>query len=379
MYSAKSSQGNLACLVREDHEKEYTPAAKAGVIYLDPALRVKSLNREAEKILGVSQAAALGKRADKAFAHLGERMVNAISMAGREEFFAANIRFSVNDSTSYLRLDSFRFRDHGGRVCGIMLAVQDVSEVRAAIKQIQTTQMLMSLGELAAGVAHHVRTPLTTIGGYLQIMMNRLEDDRYKVRREVLAMLLDEVSYINNVVKELVLFAKPPVRKEPGIQLTLLLEETVDQILKPLDPEKIRVIWDLSQVPTITADANLLQQALGNVIQNAVEAMPGFGILTLRTWLNSEMGMLVIAIADTGEGVAPQILPRVFEPFYSSKLDRIGLGLPTAHRIVYEHGGFINIFSEQAIGTRVHIYLPLTDPKSRQAAQPICQEILNLQ
>jgi len=106
--------------------------------------------------------------------------------------------------------------------------------------------------------------------------------------------------------------------------------------------------------------------------------MPDAGILRLKTWLHAELNMMVITIVDNGSGVAPQILPRVFEPFYTTKLDRIGLGLPIAHRILSEHGGFINISSDQVSGTKAHIYLPIVDARPRQVSA-IHQQILNLQ
>jgi two-component system sensor histidine kinase AtoS len=261
----------------------------------------------------------------------------------------------------------------------LIVIMQDISAVRATIKQIQTTKMLMSLGELAAGVAHHVRTPLTTISGYLQVMLNRLEDDEYKVRRDVLETLLDEVSYINNVVKELILFAKPPLEKEPGVNINLVLEEALLLTFKDLGGEKIEIDKQLAQnLQTINADPNLMKQALVNIMQNAMEAMPDEGILTVRSWLHADSNMLVIEIADTGDGVAPQILSRVFEPFYTTKLDRMGIGLPIAHRIVTEHGGFININSETNRGTKVHVYLPIMDERMRQLAL-VHQQVLNLQ
>jgi two-component system sensor histidine kinase AtoS len=143
--------------------------------------------------------------------------------------------------------------------------------------------------------------------------------------------------------------------------------------------ENVAIDRRLSEgLPSLTADANLLKQAIVNIIQNAMEAMPDRGTLTVRSWLHAELNMLVVAVADTGPGVLPQVLSRVFEPFYSTKLDRMGLGLPTAHRIVTEHGGFINIIADENTGTKVHIYLPIVDDRVRRITAAH-QQILNLQ
>ncbi len=378
MYTAEAWDNKITYLVREEEYRGYLEAARTGIVYLDAQLQVRNLNREAERIFGLERDRAIGNGADVVFRHCGEEFHKAFTLAEHDEFFAANVRLQVNDQATYVHVDSLRLQDQEGGAGGIIIIVQDISAVRATIKQIQTTQMLMSLGELAAGVVHHVRAPLTTVGGYLQFMVNRLEDDRCTVGREVLETLLREVSHINNVVKELVMFAKPPLRKEPGVDVNKVVEDALRLVFREMGGESVTIDKQLAaDLPTLTADANLLKQALVNVCQNALEAMPEFGVLTARSWLNAELQMLVVAIADTGAGVEPHVLARAFEPFYSTKLDRTGLGLPTAHRIVVEHGGFINISSDERRGTKVHIYLPIVDGRGRVPAAR--QELLNLQ
>lgn len=379
MYTAEAWDNKVVYLNRDEDYREYFESSKTGILYLDATLRVKNLNREAERIFGVERGQVVGKRADVVFQHCGEKFLKVFAVSEYDDFYTANVKLKTCDQVTYVHVDSLKLRDNCDGVSGIIVIVQDISAVKATIKQIQTTQMLMSLGELAAGIAHHVRTPLTTLSGYLQIMMNRVEDDRCHVRREVVETLLGEVSYINNVVKELILFAKPPVCKEPGVNVNRLLEDALRLVFKQMGGEGVTIDKVLSEgLPALTADANLLKQAVVNIMQNAMEAMPERGTLSVRSWLHAELNMLVVAITDTGAGVNPQVLARVFEPFYSTKLDRMGLGLPTAHRIVTEHGGFINISSDEKRGTRVHIYLPIVDNRLRQISVAH-QQILNLQ
>ncbi|MBP2653496.1 MAG: kinE 9 [Firmicutes bacterium] len=379
MYSAEAHDNKLVYLAQEETYQDYFESTKSGIMFLDAALRVKNLNHEAEGIFGIDRSQVLGKRADVTFRRFGDKFLKIFAISEYDDFYSTNVKLRVKEQFSYIHVDSLKLRDAGGNVNGVIIIMQDVSAVRATIKQIQTTQMLMSLGELAAGIAHHVRTPLTTISGYLQVMLCRLEDDRYAVRREVLEMLLDEVSYINNVVKELILFAKPPIHKEANVNINRLLEDALRLTFKELGGEGIDIDKQLYEdLPAITIDANLMKQALVNIMQNALEAMPTFGVLSIRTWIHAELNMIAIAITDTGPGVPPQILPRVFEPFYTTKLERMGLGLPTAHRIVHEHSGFINISSDEKSGTKVHIYLPVIDARLRNVSV-IHQQILNLQ
>lgn len=379
MYSAEAVNNKVIYLSREEEDREYFETAKNGIVFVDSTMKLKNLNREAEKICGIERNKAIGKPAEVAFRHLGEKFLRIFTISEYDDIYTTTLKVRVKEQYIYVHVDTLKLRDASGSVSGIIVIIQDLSAIRAAIKQIQTTQMLMSLGELAAGVAHHVRTPLTTISGYLQVMLNRLEDNQYTVRRDVVETLLDEVSYINNVVKELVLFAKPQISKEPFVNLNRVVEEALLLTFKELGGEKVAIDKQLvANLPTIMADGNNLKQALVNIMQNAMEAMADEGTLTVRTWLHAELNMLVVAIADTGVGIGQEILPRAFEPFYTTKLDRMGLGLPIAHRIVSEHGGFINISADEGKGTKVHVYLPINDDRIRRLTV-VHQQILNLQ
>lgn len=380
MSAAEALNNKIVYLNREDDCHDCFDTT-TGIIFIDNDLRLKNLNREAEKICGIERAKSIGRRADDVFKHHGEKFLQVFHMEEHEDLNTVNLQLKVKDQFTYVHIDTLRLRGPARETSGLIVIIQDLSAVRAAIKQIQITQMLMSLGELAAGVAHHVRTPLTTISGYLQVMLSRLEDDQYTVGRDVLEMMLEEVSCINNVVKDLVLFAKPPVNKENNVDINRSIEEALLLTFKQLGGEKIDINKQLApDLPMLTVDSNLIKQAIVNIMQNAIEAMPGEGVLSVKSWINSELSMLVIAISDTGPGVSPEIMPRVFEPFYTTKLEHMGLGLPVAHRIISEHGGFIN-FAPQHLGNsgaHIHIYLPIVDERNRRL-RVVHQQILNLQ
>ncbi|QDR81001.1 two-component system sensor histidine kinase NtrB [Sporomusa termitida] len=380
MSAAEALENKIVYLHREDDYQDSFETT-TGILFIDNELRLKNLNREAEKICGINRAKAVGRRVEEVFRHHGEKFLKVFYLDEYEDLSTINLKLKVQDQYIYAHIDTLRLRGTGREPNGLIVIIQDLSAVRAAIKQIQITQMLMSLGELAAGVAHHVRTPLTTISGYLQVMLGRLEDDRYTVGRDVLEMMLDEVSCINKVVKELVMFAKPPVNKEVNIDINRTIEEALLLTFKQLGGEKIAIDKQLAaNLPALTVDSNLIKQAVVNIMQNAIEAMPNQGVLSVKSWINSELNMLVIAVGDTGSGVAPEILPRVFEPFYTTKLEHMGLGLPVAHRIISEHGGFININAVSSAGTgaHIHIYLPIVDERHRRL-RVVHQQVLNLQ
>lgn len=363
----------------DDKEFEQVAASGAGVIYLDEQFQVVSMNREAEVLCNVDREQVLGKTAKEAFVHLSDIFTKLLDEEKQNEFTSQSFKITHSSQTFYLNFDALRLSCNGEAFSGMIIIIHNVSALRSALKQIQTTQMLMSLGEVAAGVAHHIRTPLTTISGYLQVMLSRLQDEHCLVRQDIVEMLLDEVSHINSVVKELVLFAKPPIHKEDNINVNRLVEEALLHNFQQFDTEKINLRKQLApDLPAIRADSNLIKQAFVNIVENALEAMPTQGLLTVKSWLNVDLNMLVVAITDTGVGVSRDNLSRIFEPFYTSKLDHMGLGLSVAHRIISEHGGFIHIHEEENNGTKVHVYLPIFESHHSQYLE-MQQQILNLQ
>lgn len=378
MYRSMDSQ---LMVVRDKEYKKYFEATTTGVIYLDREKRIKNINSEAQRICAVARDEILGHKAELVFSHFGKYFLQMLSFTDNGDVNSTTIKVKINKQHVYLHINMLKIIDNLGDVTGNVIILQDVSAVHSTLKQIQTTKMLMSLGELAAGVAHHVRTPLTTISGYLQLMLGRVENDKYTVKRELLEGLLGEVSYINDVVKELVMFAKPAIVKKPGVDINKILNEALLLTFHDIGQDGIHINRQIVQgIPTIIGDANFLQQALVNILQNALEAMDKDGVLTVKTWRDYEINMIVISITDTGAGIAPEILPRVFEPFYTSKIDRMGLGLPIAYRIVTEHGGFINLSLPTigSTGTKVNVYLPLFEDKTKRLSM-MQQQVLNLQ
>ncbi|MDL2280698.1 PAS domain-containing protein [Selenomonadales bacterium OttesenSCG-928-I06] len=381
MSIAKAFCNNVVSINSARVENTDLTETNIGIILIDNHLRLKNLNKEAERIFNVGKVRVLGKKVGDAFSHCGDHFLNLFINTTKEDIHTSTIKINKLDSFVYVQIETMKIRNDSGELFGTIAIIQDLSAVKAAIKQIQITKMLLSLGELAAGVAHHVRTPLTTISGYLQIMLSRFEDDKCAVSKNVVEMLLGEVSHINDVVKELILFAKPPVNKEEEVNINKIIEEALLLSFAKCGRDDIFVKKNLKKsVPFLTIDPNLVQQAFINLFQNALEAMPEEGVLTVDSWINYDLNMLVVSIKDTGEGLSYDILSRIFEPFYTTKLEHLGLGLSVAHRIITEHNGFINVNSshDEISGSVVQVYLPVVCENSHnlRLAQ---QQILNLQ
>ncbi|MGB4599164.1 MAG: ATP-binding protein [Trichlorobacter sp.] len=216
---------------------------------------------------------------------------------------------------------------------------------------------LASLGKLAAGIAHEIRNPLTGISLLLDDLHDRshLSNDE----RELLRKALDEIERMERLITSLLSFAAPPRAELRAGDLTAVVASLVLLVRRPCEKQGVRLSVQLAEgLPTCRFDAEKLQQALLNLIKNALEAMPGGGELSIRVSHESDGNL--ISVSDSGAGIEPADLELVFEPFFTRKGAGTGLGLSITKRIVEEHGGTLSVTSNPSQGACFCIRLPVT-------------------
>jgi signal transduction histidine kinase len=228
-------------------------------------------------------------------------------------------------------------------------------EQKARLKRLLRAERLATAGELAAGAAHEIRNPLTAIRSAVQYMGSDYEpgSDRAALAAEVLR----EVDRIDGILSGLLSFGRTPQVRPEQVDLHTLLTRSAALIESRARGQGVRI--DLQSVGPLLlrADPNLLKQVLLNVFLNALQAMPAGGVLAIET--EARGSSLVVRTSDTGCGIPPQHLERVFDPFFSTKPDGSGLGLSICYGIVERHGGDMTVTSEQGAGTTVTITLPV--------------------
>jgi signal transduction histidine kinase len=228
-------------------------------------------------------------------------------------------------------------------------------ELKVVEDKLLQTERLAALGKLSRGVAHEVRNPVMIIGGFARRLQKRLSAN--DPAQEMIPPILHEVCRLERMVAEIEAFT---VLLEPDIK-PQDLARVVDQVLAAraealaqrqivLDP---RIPPDLPRIPL---DERLMGQALGHLIDNAMEAMPNGGQLTLT--VTPEPKGLRLTLRDTGIGIPPEDLPYIFDPFFSSKPDGTGMGLTKVYQVVSDHRGEIQIKSVPGQGAEVNIWLP---------------------
>jgi signal transduction histidine kinase len=234
---------------------------------------------------------------------------------------------------------------------------------------MRQAERLAALGTLAAGMAHEIRNPLSAIKTFVQLLPRKIDKPGFleKFNRTVPR----ELNRINDLVEDLLDLARVPKYDFRSIQIQTLIHEALETVGEDLKAHNILVRFEpLEHLPPVRADAGQLSKAFHNLIRNAVQAMPDGGELRIEPLLNSDQQpesdaaperaeSIAVAFQDTGQGIPPDELKNIFNPFFTTKMKGTGLGLSITHKVVTEHGGTITVTSQADQGARFVIHLPV--------------------
>jgi signal transduction histidine kinase len=232
-------------------------------------------------------------------------------------------------------------------------------ELRRSRDIINRAGRLSALGTLAAGIAHEIRNPLVSIQTFFQLAPHRIGDEEFMT--SFLRLAEAEVQRIGSLISELLSFAKSPTAAVGQVDL----DESIDRTVTLLAPQARTQQVDLKRIASegrhvVLADPDQIMQVLINIVLNGIQATPGGGAVTIEArMVDHEAGPFCqIEIRDTGRGIPPEVRDAIFDPFFTTKDRGTGLGLPIAHRIVAEWGGFISVDSVEGQGSRFFVNLP---------------------
>ncbi len=240
---------------------------------------------------------------------------------------------------------------------GRLILFQDVTERTELERRLVQTDKLTSIGVLAAGVAHEVNTPLAVISSYSQMLAKQLADDEKKAG--ILDKIAKQTFRASEIVNSLLSFSRTATTSFQSTQLNGVIDETLVLIGPQLEKARVSINKHLADdLPSIRGNAGKLQQVFLNLFLNARDAMPEGGTLTLETTCDADN--VYVRIADTGQGISPEIASRIFDPFYTTKVPGkgTGLGLSISYGIVREHGGMIEVSSRPGEGAVFTLTIP---------------------
>ncbi len=354
----------------EDLEDDFPAESLAnslnsGMMALDREGRVRLVNPAALQILGIAREEAQGRTAREL---LGES--EGLGRLLREGLLRGVPR--SREMVPYRRKDGKEIHlgvglspvtRESGDLRGLICLLSDLTEIRHLRERVALKENLAQLGELSAGIAHEFRNSLAAIQGYARLIARHSEGDP----REMAGSIVKEVQGIGKVVEDFLQFARPAPLNLSEVDLKKLLEDLAREMSSPEGPAPFRVILE-GEFPPIPGDEPLLRQAFHNLIRNARQAMNGQGVQVTIRGTREEDGSLRIEVADDGPGIAPEVLPRIFTPFFTTRPGGTGLGLPLVQRTIVSHDGTIGVASQVGRGTRVLIRLPA----GRGAEVPPC-------
>ncbi len=329
-----------------------------GLLAMDHQGKIAAFNKGAEIILQLSAPEVIGQAAQKCLpTELMEEINNSRT---RDEVSEKEIECTTADGKIVpLEIGASSIKDENDVFLGNVLLLKDLSEVRALRREVARSQRLASVGRLAAGIAHEIRNPLSSIKGFATYFKERYPDQPQD--QQTAAIMIQEVDRLNRVVGQLLEFSRPIATKPQKISLSALLADSLTLIKDRAAEKNISVqIQNNARVDEARIDPDRINQILLNLYLNAIDAMEDGGKLTVELSADGQSGQIGIAVSDTGRGISPEHLSKVFDPYFTTKSSGTGLGLALAYNIIEAMGGSIKVKSDPGKGTAFSIMIPFS-------------------
>ena len=336
----------------ESYNENILQCVTSGVMTFDRDCFLTTINRAAEEILVMQREQAAGKNCRELFD--GGAVSSALYETMERKVPSARMEAMLDRPSGkiWLGFNTAILTDRRGEALGVILSFSDLTEVKRLQEQMELRERLIALGEMSAGVAHELRNPMAVISGYLKLLAKKIDAAGQAIIRDI----ANEINGMNRIIGDLLTFARPASLNRVKVNIREMIEGCVANVLQATGSEsRIATVTRVAD-STVSVDEVLMRQAFTNLFQNAVEAMPETGTLTIETRLDRD---LKIMIHDTGTGIPAEQLKKIFLPFFTTKDRGVGLGLALVHKIILSHGGRIDVVSGEGTGTTFTVTLSL--------------------
>ncbi|HMI52073.1 MAG TPA: ATP-binding protein [Candidatus Saccharimonadales bacterium] len=340
----------------KDFSENIVESLNVGVLAVDLEGLVESWNTRMEQLFGVTRQDAVGRPLS---AILPEELATEIAARGDLEQITGIYKQRVQSQGKFLTVNVSitPLVSKSGERIGRLLLLDDVTQREQMAEQMTQTEKLTSLGLLAAGVAHEVNTPLAVISNYIQMLAKQMPEGDPK--QAIIEKIVKQTFRASEIVNNLLNFSRTGAGETVDVDVNRVVEETLSLVAHPLKTSQIQIVKQLGDtLPAVRGSANKLQQVFLNLFLNARDAMPGGGMLEVRTMAHN--GSVEVEIADTGAGIPREHIHRIFDPFFTTKATGrgTGLGLSVSYGIIKEHAGKIDVRSTPGKGTSFHVEFP---------------------
>jgi len=363
----------------KEFSENIVESINVGILAADLDDRVESWNSQIEQLTGISRAEAVGMKLAELFpSDLVEQFDRVRGETGIHNVYKFLLKShavngnghssAVKRRETILNLAIAPLVSKDQQQIGRLVIFDDVTDRAELEQRLVQADKLSSIGLLAAGVAHEVNTPLAVISTYAQMLAKQVGDDSQK------SLILDKIAKqtfrASEIVNSLLNFSRTSTTSFGDVNLNRVIQETLSLLEHQLQKSGIQVKLDFeAELAPIHANAGKLQQVFLNLFLNARDAMAKGGTLEVRTWTDESSAK--IEVADTGPGISPEHLHRIYDPFFTTKAARkgTGLGLSVTYGIIQEHGGSIEVSNRRSGGARFRLDLPLA--RAGAASKPV--------
>lgn len=346
----------------KNYSEEILRSMTNGVLTTDVKGRIVTYNGMAERITGRRTGEVMGKTCREVWGPRGTVTLAVDNILQEKSYLNYETGVSSPERGMVpVALSSTLLRDSQGKKMGALLSIQDLSEMKELEDKIRRADKLTALATMAAGMAHEIKNPLSSMKVFAQLLPQKIDDPEYRQKLE--EILPREIDRIDRIVESLLGFARAT---EPTYEKTALkdiLEEDLKYFSGQAQSAGIKVRKNYNPLPEIEVDRGQIAQVFSNLILNAIQAMPEGGELTVATFPGKKVEDILqtvrVEITDTGHGIPDEMIKKLFDPFFTTKYGGTGLGLTITHSIVDGHKGFIDVASKVGKGTTFTITLPV--------------------
>ena len=346
----------------------------SGLVGVDPRGRVTAFNRAAESITGVRAVDAMGQPWSAIFGS-GVDLDEVRETADEDQSPPRRYEFPLRRQDGRIipvGISFWSLRSGEGEVAGLSGVCQDLSTIKQMEQRMRQADRLATVGRLSANMAHEIRNPLASISGAVEALAKDLPPDDGRDR--LVEIVLKESERLSHIVGAFLEYARPAPLVPIDVDLVQILDEVLLLIEHRALPANLKIMREYAESLPVRVDPQQMRQAIWNLCLNAVQAMPEGGEMRVGGQAADppEGGQIQVWIADSGQGIADEDLPHIFEPFYSTKVGGSGIGLALVYRVLQDHGGLIEARSRPGDGTTFTLTLPAArEPQNAVLPSPM--------
>ena len=350
----------------KDYNEDVVESVAGGLIVLDKSFKVSTWNTGMEQISGIKRDQALGRNLFHIFSSLPDDLLQKLvvqTLADRKPRDMRNYTFTTpsgKEFIGYVKISALSPRERD--VAGVILSIEDVTEKARLGEQLRHAERMRTVGEFAAGIAHEINNPIGIISACSEYLARKAEEQAFDSEKFAsrLRIIQEEATRCSAIIKKLLVFARQSGFKRTSVDLTSLISDAMMLVSPRANKDQIEVVLSLEDIPSVIGDEQQLKQVFLNIVLNALEASSPGGCITISTrfversagdpvaikqFISSGSadisGYVEVSVSDEGPGIRPEDMDRIFNPFFTTKPDGVGLGLAISYSIIESHGGQI--------------------------------------